>query len=129
METPELAAPGYWESEEPDIRFNPAGVTNRHGLEALIKNESRLRGHVLLATSAGRNAPKWIAVSKQAILASASAVNAHLESGPGDHWLLALPDFHVGGMGVFARAQLAAKYKSNVVISTPEANSPTVHCL
>ena len=76
METLELDDPGYWSSEVPDLRFNPVGSPDQEGLEGFVENEPQLRGHVLVATSGTREAPKWIAVSRRAILASAAAVNA-----------------------------------------------------
>lgn len=63
-----------------------------------------LRGHVLFETSGSSGAPKWIALSKAALLASAAAVNRHLEVVQASCWGLALPLRHVGGFGVAARA-------------------------
>lgn len=66
-----------------------------------------LENHVLFQTSGSSGAPKWIALSKQALLASANAVNRHLHVAPADCWGLALPLRHVGGFGVAARAHAA----------------------
>ena len=63
-----------------------------------------LAGHVLFETSGSTGDPKWIALSKQALLASAAAVNRHLEVTLDSCWGLALPVNHVGGFGVAARA-------------------------
>ena len=63
-----------------------------------------LCGHVLFATSGSSGAPKWIALSKAALLASAAAVNHHLGVTPSSCWGVALPLQHVGGFGVAARA-------------------------
>lgn len=63
-----------------------------------------LRGHVLFETSGSSGTPKWIALSKSALLVSAEAVNSHLEVTPRSCWGLALPVHHVGGFGVAARA-------------------------
>jgi O-succinylbenzoic acid--CoA ligase len=62
-----------------------------------------LRGHVLFGTSGSTGAPKWIALSKTALLASAAAVNRHLGVTRTSCWGLALPLHHVGGFGVAAR--------------------------
>lgn len=67
--------------------------------------------HMWLATS-GTSAHdasliKWVALSKQAFLESASAVNHHLESDASDRWLNPLPLFHVGGLAIYARAFLS----------------------
>lgn len=66
-----------------------------------------LRGHVLFETSGSSGMPKWIALSKTALLASAAAVNRHLGVTRTSCWGLALPLHHVGGFGVAARAHEA----------------------
>lgn len=66
-----------------------------------------LENHVVFLTSGSSGAPKWIALSKQALLTSANAVNHHLHVSPADCWGLALPLRHVGGFGVAARAHAA----------------------
>jgi O-succinylbenzoic acid--CoA ligase len=66
-----------------------------------------LRGHVLFETSGSSGTPKWIALSKTALLASAAAVNRHLGVTRTSCWGLALPLHHVGGFGVTARAHEA----------------------
>ncbi len=63
-----------------------------------------LDGHVLFETSGSTGEPKWIALSKAALLASAAAVNRHLGVDATSCWGLALPLHHVGGFGVAARA-------------------------
>lgn len=63
-----------------------------------------LTGHVLFETSGSTGDPKWIAISKQALLVSAAAVNRHLGVTKKSCWGLALPLRHVGGFGVAARA-------------------------
>lgn len=67
--------------------------------------------HIWIATSGttqtASGAIKWVGASKQAFLASAAAVNAHLDSTSKDIWLNALPLFHVGGLSIYARAYLS----------------------
>jgi O-succinylbenzoic acid--CoA ligase len=63
-----------------------------------------LRGHVLFETSGSSGTPKWVALSKEALLVSAVAVNRHLKVTAASIWGLALPPQHVGGFGVAARA-------------------------
>ena len=63
-----------------------------------------LAGHVLFESSGSTGDPKRIALSKQALLVSAAAVNRHLGVTPDSCWGLALPLNHVGGFGVAARA-------------------------
>lgn len=66
-----------------------------------------LAGHVLFETSGSSSSPKSVALSKQALLISAAAVNAHLDITQDSCWGLALPLNHVGGFGVAARAYQA----------------------
>lgn len=66
-----------------------------------------LAGHVLFETSGSSGAPKWIALSKNALRVSAAAVNRHLGVSRDSCWGLALPMRHVGGFGVAARAHEA----------------------
>ncbi len=73
----------------------------------LIPDIAELKSHVLFETSGSTGAPKWIALSKAALLTSAAAVNAHLGINASSCWGLALPLHHVGGFGVGARAFVA----------------------
>ncbi len=73
-------------------------------LRSLVTN---LPAHLWLATSGTTGALKLTALSKRAMLASAAAVNRHLQSDARDVWCCVLPAFHVGGLGIFARAFLS----------------------
>src|SRR5947209_7140162 len=66
-----------------------------------------LRRHVFVATSGTTGDVKLVALSKDAILASAAAVNVRLGAGRDDVWCCVLPTFHVGGLGIHARAYLS----------------------
>ena len=72
--------------------------------ESPVPDIPELVGHVLFETSGSTGNPKWVALSKQALLVSAAAVNRHLEVTCESCWGLALPLNHVGGFGVAARA-------------------------
>ena len=76
----------------------------RARLEALVPE---LPAHVFVATSGTTGAIKLVALSKAAILASAAAVNGRLEATAKDVWCRVLPLFHVGGLGIHARAHLS----------------------
>ena len=99
MDTTLLDDPAFWSAPEPwvagEFPVTAPGLT-------------QLAGHVLFQTSGTSGSPKWVAVSKQALLISAAAVNAHLRVMPDSVWGLALPMNHVGGFGVVARAYEAA---------------------
>ncbi|MBN8459484.1 MAG: AMP-binding protein [Verrucomicrobia bacterium] len=94
-----LNDPGWWLDERP---LAPDGFPG--GLPDLPE----LAGKVLFATSGSSGRPKWIALTKEALLVSAAAVNAYLEVNADSVWGLALPWHHVGGFGVLARAHEAA---------------------
>lgn len=94
-----LENPAFW------LDSTPLAVGGAIGnLDAIPE----LAGHVLFQTSGSTGSPKWVAISKQALLISAAAVNAHLRVTSESVWGLALPIHHVGGFGVAARAFEAA---------------------
>ena len=63
-----------------------------------------LRGAVVFQSSGSTGQGRLVCHSKAGLLASAKAVNAHLQASGDDVWLCALPAFHVGGFGIYARA-------------------------
>lgn len=67
----------------------------------------RLEAHLFVATSGTTGATKLVALSKRAVLASAAAVNERLQATKRDIWCCVLPTFHVGGLGIHARAHLS----------------------
>lgn len=72
----------------------------------LFEKEEAFKGHIWLSTS-GSSCQKWVLLSKKAILASAEAVNTHLQSSNKDCWIQGLPSFHIGGLSIRARAFLS----------------------
>jgi O-succinylbenzoic acid--CoA ligase len=97
----------YWEDPVPDLRLNPGAPHPGPGLEAFLAADPRFRGRICFATSGSSARPKVVCLSKAAVLTAAAWANRHLECGREDRWLLALPLFHVGGVGLVARARLA----------------------
>jgi O-succinylbenzoic acid--CoA ligase len=96
-----------WESPASLVLINPSyAPTEQARFQRILEATRELPGHVWLSTS-GSSSPKWVGLSKQAILASAEAVNCHLESTADDVWVQPLPNFHVGGLGIWARAYLS----------------------
>lgn len=96
-----------WETSESLLLANPSySQTDYKRFHSILKVTQAWPGHVWLSTS-GSSVQKWVGLSKQALLASAAAVNAHLDSNPEDRWIHMLPDFHVGGVGIWARAHLS----------------------
>jgi len=99
-----LLSDEFWESSEPAVLFNTRAGQEDSQLGDFVSGCESLRSHLLFATSGSTGVAKWVALSKDAILASAQAVNEHLGIGASDRWGLAIPTFHVGGMGIVARA-------------------------
>lgn len=94
-----------WRSDESHLLLNPRMPREeRRRLETYVVP---LRAHVWLATSGTTGALKLTALSKKALLASAASVNRHLSSTAEDVWVCVLPTFHVGGLGIYARALLS----------------------
>jgi O-succinylbenzoic acid--CoA ligase len=95
MDATLLTTAAFWSDPAP---LAPAGFPG--GLPA----DERLSGCVLFETSGSSGQPKWVVISKAALLVSAAAVNRHLRVLADSCWGLALPLHHVGGFGVAARA-------------------------
>ena len=96
-----------WSSDRTYVLLNPRlSGDEREKLERLSR-VARLKSHVILATSGTSGSLKLVALSKEAVLASAAAVNERLEVTAADIWCCVLPIFHVGGLGIHARAHLA----------------------
>ncbi len=95
MDATLLTSADFWSDPAP---FVPAGFDGK------LPVDDRLTGSVLFETSGSSGQPKWVVISKAALLASAAAVNRHLRVRPISCWGLALPLHHVGGFGVAARA-------------------------
>jgi O-succinylbenzoic acid--CoA ligase len=94
-----------WTTTASHLLLNPRmPAAERRALEGYVVE---LPGHVWLATSGTTGALKLTALSKDALLASAAAVNRHLHSNANDVWYAVLPSFHVGGLGIHARAFLS----------------------
>lgn len=94
-----------WLSGESHLLLNPRMPADER--RTLASYVTDLRGHLWLATSGTTGALKLTALSKEAMLASAAAVNEHLQSTAADVWCCVLPTFHVGGLGIYARAFLS----------------------
>lgn len=70
----------------------------------------RLKGSspdLLLFTSGSTGTPKIAALSMRNLTASAKGAAEALDLRPGDRWLLSLPLFHVGGIGILFRCLIA----------------------
>jgi O-succinylbenzoic acid--CoA ligase len=103
-----------WTSKQSHVLLNPRlPDEERVRLERLAESID-LTAHVWIATSGTTGALKLLALSKRAILASAAAVNERLEATETDVWCCVLPSFHVGGLGIHARAFLTGSRLSSM---------------
>jgi O-succinylbenzoic acid--CoA ligase len=97
-----------WDHRGTEILVNPRLTgDDRAYVHRLIAAAPALEAHVWLTTSGATGRLKPVALAKRALLVSAAAVNRHLTSDAHDTWLNALPTFHVGGLGIHARAHLS----------------------
>lgn len=100
----------FWQTSHCEILIIDRWANERKKEVELLKDKlPEIKSHVWLATSGTLAQPghsKWIALSKEAILASAYAVNNHLSIQKNQNWGLSLPLAHVGGLGIIARAHL-----------------------
>lgn len=111
MDTTEIIDAGFWGDSSCQVMVNErdaSAVAEAAAIRDWVKHQNELVGHVIFATSGSSGSRKWVAVSRGALLASARAVNTHLGVDSSDRWLLALPTFHVGGMGILARCHEAS---------------------
>lgn len=102
---PDPAAPGFWQSDEPHLLWNPRLPAPWGDAPPLSVIPA---GHLAFATSGTSGPPKLLCLSRSALLASAAAVNKRLNVSAADTWLRALPLFHVGGIGIHARSHLSS---------------------
>jgi len=104
METPHLMHPAFWESDAVELRLNPRRPAEVEGLRAFVEDERGIRAALILGSSGSGGLTKFVVLSKAALLASARAVNALGGLTRNDIWLGNLSTFHVGGIGIHARA-------------------------
>jgi O-succinylbenzoic acid--CoA ligase len=96
-----------WSSDESHLMLNPRmPAPERERLQRIVASAPPLPAHVWIATSGTTGSLKLTGLSKRALLASAAGVNQHLAATADDVWCCVLPTFHVGGLGIYARAEL-----------------------
>jgi O-succinylbenzoic acid--CoA ligase len=105
-----IGGPVDFTSRETHLLLNPRMPYEERARLEELATAATLEAHVWIATSGTSGALKLTALSKEALLASAAAVNRHLEASAGDAWCRVLPTFHVGGLGIHARALLAGSH-------------------
>lgn len=106
MAETDLNSASFWRETGADLVVlgNPRRQADLAAVGKLAASVAEIAGHVVIETSGSSTKPKFVCLSRTALLNSARAVNAHLGADKSDRWLCALPTFHVGGLGIFARA-------------------------
>jgi O-succinylbenzoic acid--CoA ligase len=84
-----------------------------------IKDHLPTKHYIILSSGTTGEKLKGYALSEEALLANARAVNNFYNIDAKDVWALSLPQYHVGGLSVLARAHLLG----NKVILTPKWNA------
>jgi O-succinylbenzoic acid--CoA ligase len=107
VETTRLTSSEYWESDSIDLRLNPRREIDAVGLDPFLRDDVGIQSSVVLATSGSSGGFKFVVLSKSALLNSARAVIEHSGLGRDDMSLAGLSGFHVGGLGIYARAFLS----------------------
>ena len=111
-------------------RLTSADASKLIEVAQTVSEKMKLKSHIWLSTSGSSSEStvhnKLVALSKDALKASAEAVNAHLQVSSADTWLQVLPRFHVGGLGIEIRASLS---NSKVVSDFQKWNPARTHQL
>ncbi len=100
-----------WDSQDSTVLLNPKWSARSLQILQGLSEKFFRPSHIWVASSGSsavdQASVKLIALSKEAFLTSAEAVNKHLSATKKDIWIQALLPFHVGGQGIFARAALS----------------------
>lgn len=109
MESTELSGADFWGEDRRHLTVlgNPRRKRDLQNVAEQAGAFPELAGSILVETSGSSGRPRFVCLSRQAMLLSAQAVNEHLRVAAGDRWLCALPTFHVGGLAIHARGYSA----------------------
>ncbi len=110
METAELSQPSFWSEADAElvVLANPRRQNDLASVRGAAESIPEIAAHIIVETSGSSGNAKFVCLSRSALLSSARAVNDHLRVTKHDRWLCALPTFHVGGLGIYARGFCAS---------------------
>lgn len=96
----------FFDSEE-NFYLVPPYLENKERIISGWKAQG-LRNHIFICSSgtSSKGEIKTYALSKEALLTNAGAVNKFLNADKETIWLNSLPPYHVGGLSIFARCHL-----------------------
>ncbi|WP_395736722.1 AMP-binding protein [Prosthecobacter sp.] len=103
METSLILQSEFWQDGSVWIAQAHADADGR-SLAEYAAEHLRMKDACFFQTSGTEGTRKWVGLTKEALITSARAVNTHFGITADDHWLLALPVYHVGGFGILARS-------------------------
>src|SRR5687767_7857229 len=95
----------FWEGNTAFFAVNPHLPDETDGILSFVTEREETSNLLYFQTSGTEGTSKWVGLSRAAFLASARAVNEHLESTAADRWLITLPLHHVGGFSILARCR------------------------
>ncbi len=107
MDSTQFITDDFWKGDSITLFSNPKKPIDSPGLLAWAEKQNYLKSHLLIPTSGTTGEPRWIALSKQAMLSAAKQVNQAFAIDSQDILALNLPLFHVSGLGILARGYLA----------------------
>jgi len=101
-----------------DVLFSAESPTIPVRIDHPSKKVDGLGGSVAIFTSGSTGMPKAAVLSESNLMNSARAANARLAFDSSSSWLLSLPIFHVGGLGIVLRAM-----QSGGTVVIPDASA------
>ena len=106
----------FWQSQDSELMVDERwALDHEEQIQFLAKHLPVLSSHVWIASSGTLSLDSsWIALSKEALLENARAVNLHLGVQATDRWALTLPLSHVGGLSIHARTHLLHQSINNL---------------
>lgn len=110
MDSSQWLTSDFWQSSSIELCSNPQQVLPDQGLLSWANQQAEpqvLGGHFIIPTSGTTGEPRWVALSKQALLYAAQQINQLFIINSDDKLALNLPLFHVGGLSILARCYLA----------------------
>ena len=99
----------FWREDRQQVTVlgNPRRDRNLQTVAERAAAFPEVAGNFLVETSGSSGRPRFVCLSRKAMMTSACAVNEHLRVDASDRWLCALPTFHVGGLAIYARGHAA----------------------
>lgn len=88
-------------------KIDPKLYVTEEGFFPRNSEPTAIYSSLFLFTSGSTGIPKIAVLSRETLLANAKEVISRVDLNYGDRWLLSLPLFHVGGIGILLRCLLA----------------------